>query len=393
MFFIFIMKSLGEDRTVLSSFGPYEIIDMLKPIGEDERRKLVHELDKPALAHLAYFLKYFERFLPDFASEVESRVIGEHHKHIDTGSMLPYAISDYSKKEREIIYQNIMAFQAGFGCGGACTFCGLDAVPVVRDRMPLEHQIALFEDIGTHSKRQHPLNYYANDILETIDNVEDYERLSYHFLLNLKSSFNGKTSIPSGKEELYKELCIKYKGGVPVSASFSDENIRRLRNRGIVKISSLSEIKSWQPEDVQFAGLIFPYILEEIFVRGLEPRSVSLRYKQTLHDIGINRNRNKIGYSICESGTIITPYGPHNVMSTFGASDRYPQGQAVVSIGRLSSKPLKIEKGNRVENYLTHSVLINTTHKYGAVRNYKLRNLSSSANVSVNTEGIVVNIF
>ena len=78
-------STIDADGTkgIISSFGPFEIIDMMNSIGPEKTdaliREAIQEKNKSALAHLAYFQRYFERFLPDVARAVENAVIANHH--------------------------------------------------------------------------------------------------------------------------------------------------------------------------------------------------------------------------------------------------------------------------------------------------------------------------
>jgi len=385
-------KKINDTEKIVSSYGPFEIIDLLKSMNSKNKEKLVCSLEgnKSTLAHLIYFQKYLEKFVPDFARSVQEMAIADHHRYLNDNNELPYAVSDFSLAERKKIYKGLIDIQFTSGCSGACSFCGFDAPIGLRDRVPSNHQLGLIKEIGCYPNKI-PRLTWANDGLEMLMDVSEYENLLDGYFQSFRYILLLRTTIPTGTEELYKKICS---GSRPSNlvVTINTQNVSRLKNKNIIKISKLEDIKSWNPDYPQHGGIEFPEVMNEIFSDGLAPGYVNIRYECELKNVGINRyNLPKKNYSICGSaGTIITPYGVHNVMDAFRGSKRYPQGHIVVALDGLDDQPIKIIPGERIESYLRRAVITDTIKAQREVRKYQIENLCSKATVNVDMDGIIV---
>jgi len=394
---VYVDFGAGADlKTSLARYGPFESLNLLKPLDGETAANLVYELDiskdASVIAQLVYFQKYFEKYLPEVAQAVEEKAIEGHHQYLSEGHSLPFSVRKFSFPERKIIYHGLESMQFTHGCGGKCDFCAVDAVTGVRDRVPLDHQLALIEEAKEHVQIN-PRLYFANDGLEMFETLSEYKALIEKYGSTFYRDLALRTSIPPGTEGLYREL-LNYRGWSRIGVSLSEKNVPRLKKAGIVKIDSLRDIHFWNPDHPQHGGIDLvaePELRKEIFCRGLAPDSVSLKYEECLKNAGLERydleGRNYSPYGF--SGTIIAPYGVYNIMDAFRASQRYPQGHIVVALDSLDGDPIQARNGDRIENYLQHTVITEKIGTPGRVRTYQLENLGSKAIVKVDTQGIV----
>jgi hypothetical protein len=317
--------------------------------------KLAESDSKQARAQLMYYLKYIEKNAPDLAKKVEEIAIAAHEEYNRTAGSdaLPYALSGFSESEVELLLSKISHIQVTSGCSGRCDFCGFDALPGVRDRIPSKQLITLLDVLAERvDKRAHdftaPDLYWASDPLEMMENPKDFLNLlsQYETLFGTKLSF--VTSIPPKTELLYMELIsLEY----PLAVSITPNNFKRLWTQGILTTNNFDEIIAYSKTGTE------PAILEEEYATD----DVRVRHPGNVSPLGINLTFDEVDeglYGISmENVVLLTPYGVFNGVNQCGADMEYPQAFVMVSIGQISDKPMNLEFGHSISEYLRDTVI------------------------------------
>lgn len=312
--------------------GPFEILDTLNIMKPTDRdlflEEIADEKNQITVGHLMYWLKYLEKYEKEMAEQIEEIAISRHREYKEHAGAdaLPYALARFSPEEQKIIAGNILAVQATSGCGGGCDFCGLDAVLGVRDRIPSK-QLTNLLDLAYDQGIFEPFLYWASDSLEVFDNLADFCQLLQNW--KFKSGPHFRTIVPVGTKDIYAGLCELDSG---VSVTLSRMNIERLKRVGITKVGSMREVYDIFVRYSSTTNILSPLrsndeLLNDLFNADFVPESVLLLFDNDIMNVGINHYFTPVRtFSICDSGSIITPYTVVNSARSLSANRKYPQG-------------------------------------------------------------------
>ncbi len=363
--------------------GPFKIIEVLKKMGLEEPGKFVELLkdisNQPSLAQTMFFQRYLNRHVPEIAREIEKTAIINHQEHVGQENGVSYALVRFSPEEQDLITAHLSYMQVTQGCGGGCTKgCGVDAVPNVRDRTPLEHIVDTLEKVAVHKERKQKLKlFYASDPLEITSNNDDFFLLSEAYFELFRKPLKIVTSIPSGREELYKEICRRKNPNMDTCVSITEQNIKRLHRQGILKHDALEKLAIFPGNNPPILG---------VFIEGYTPsEGINLVTDDFRENVGLN------GYNLPgkkhgfwdRTSLIMTPYGILNTIGIPRIDEDYPQGRIVVSVGSISEKPFKLKVGKQIEPYLRDCVVRYQDPQQSDIRSFYLSNLAGNSRVLI----------
>ena len=383
-----LKRKLGLEEIACSS--PFCITGFLNGLTENSSRELLESLKKPenqgALTQIMFFQRYINRYTPGLRKEIEKVAIENHRKYIEfSPDSLPYALARFNSRELELIFGNLAYIQATQGCGGRCiNRCGVDAVPRVRDRIPSKHLINVLEKIAGYKKAKAPRLYYASDPLEIAASDREFFSLASNYYRLFNRPLEIVTSIPPGSEELYKEICRKAYPSIRICVSVTDENVQELFRQGILSRDSIDKLALLPGNNFR--------IPIGVFAEEYIPLRANLITDDYREKVGINGfvlpgrkaslwNRNAL---------MMTPYGIVNTMGISKVDEDYPQGNIVVSVGRISCKPFELEVGEQIDPYLRNCIVRYNGRQESPNRSVFLSNLGHNARILIDESGKIL---
>ncbi len=390
----FVVDTQESLRDLITCSGPFDILDGIYSLGDKDLDDFLHNLStqdsQPALAQLMYFQKYLERFLPGISRQVEAIAIENHKRHNEDRSdkgVLPYALARFSEEEQRLITEHLTWIQMTQGCGGEChRKCAVDAVHRVRDRIPVLQQISLLETIaGCNERVNLPEVYFASDPLEITEDPEDFFLVADKYFKLFNKSLKIATSIPPGREELYKEICKNGFPGILLRISITEYNIKRLNHERIVKAHNL--------EGIPLPPGITRNVPYTMFYDGLVPNGgVNFVTDESRENIGLDLfHVPGRKWDICNmTSLVMTPYGVFNTIAIPRVDERYPQKKIIVSLNHVSDKPFEIQPGESIDPYLTDCVVRYSQSGESPNRSFYLSNLTQNARVLIDGNGKVL---
>ena len=142
-------ETIEISRERILEMSPRELVDYFAQL--EERGELQQFLEKAAdddalVAMFSYWEKWLEK---DHRKMVDTVVETKKEMYPETSESLPLDLEKkFSPEELELIFSNLGAIQLTFGCSKGCPFCGLDAVPGVRENIPYSRLANLFQRWG-----------------------------------------------------------------------------------------------------------------------------------------------------------------------------------------------------------------------------------------------------
>lgn len=372
------------------SHGPFDVAEKLSSLSQSELAMFYDSLREPdnqaMLAQLMYFQRYLHKVNPAISRDIEAIAIENHHRHIATGSPVPFALARFSEEEREVIFPHLAYLQVTQGCGGDCVNgCGVDAVPKIRDRIPCRHVSYVLEGVAGFKDRKHALKlFYASDPLEIVGIPDEFFLITDAYNRLFDKLFEVVTSIPRGTEELYKEICRRRKKDIHLCVSLTEQNVQRLYEHGITNVKDFNALtlnsgtNSWIPP-----GNFSP---------EYTPDHVNKIDEVYRDNVGINRYKldgRKFNFWN-RVALIMTPYGVLNTVCIPTVNRTFPQGRIVVSLGRLSDEAIESYSQEIIQPLLTRNVVRYSDSSDSPNRIVFTTNHSSNARILVNEHGKVL---
>lgn len=235
----------------------------------------------------------------------------------------------FTSPELNLILSNLEAIQLTFGCSNGCPFCGVDAVPGVREHIPYSSLVNLFKKYGQFLKQCRPTLYYASEPSDYFSKagVEDKTYEDVHQLAEYYADYGPAISSKKTSDKKWLEfLGVKEKAQVSVF-SLSERKIKKLKKKLSKKVRLVGQGKSHRPG---------------IGVSGSEKN---------------NYRTNEVGIG-CEHGVLLTPRGLYNLVQLPISRD-FPQGQIVVPLEKISDTEIK--EGDALNNVLRENIVKKTS--------------------------------
>ncbi|MEM0465288.1 MAG: hypothetical protein QXW97_01140 [Candidatus Pacearchaeota archaeon] len=388
------MKKIKLDLESICSCGPFKIARSIDLLSYNDLKKFYNSLEnpenQPILCELMFFQKYIQKINPEISKNIENIAIKNHKKHIENENNIPYSLSRFNEEEKNLIFRHLAYVQVTHGCGGDCVGgCGVDAIPKVRDRIPVNHILYTLKKVAENKDRKQFLKlFYASDTLEISDSYDNFFLIADNYYKLFKHPFEIVTSVPKGTEELYKKICQRKNKKMHICLSITEQNIKRLSENGILKpdkiyINDLS-LNSGNNSYVSFEDFNEEYIPDEA-------NKIEEKYR---YNIGINRYKLK-GRKFNfwnRVALIMTPYGILNTVCIPTINEDFPQGRIVTSIDKISDELIEEYNKEKIQPLLTRTVVRYSDFEYSTNRSVFLTNLVSNSRVLINEQGKIIYI-
>ncbi len=311
------VKSETKDRQEIIDMTPKQLREYFIDLEENDQLQPFLERaidDEILVAQLSYWEKWLKKQQRDLFEGLISR---KKEMYPGDKESMPLELDKkFSNEELEIILSNVGAIQLTHGCSKGCPFCGLDAVPGVRDYIPYAQLAKMFQDYGKQIGKTRPLLYWASEPSDY--NIDDKTYEDVH------------------------ELAEKYAGYAPhvTSKEIDDEQWLEFLNLLGKKRKVRASVYGQKKENI-----------DRIFEQY---KDISLTGIEEEHQMGIGvssmRKKEEVTRGIaCFDGMLITPRGLFNVIQTI-ITEKNPQGLEIVPFEGLKRR--EIRKGEKLERVL-----------------------------------------
>ncbi len=226
---------------------------LLAQIPESEQTRLTSALEDP---HIAAHLAYFQRWLSStLAKQVDQHFLNKAKQHDET--WLP--LDQYAEEQQHQILDNLHAVQLSYGCSGACSFCGFDAVPKPRQHLPfpairrLVDMLAEKFDEESISEHQKIFYYWASDPFDyrSMENEIDKHYGDVHKLVQERLGYSPfvSTIAPRRSDAILHEF-LKQGGEIGRLSVTSDDHRSSLSRRGILDKNGIEMVIDINPKPI-----------------------------------------------------------------------------------------------------------------------------------------------
>ncbi|MCK5490872.1 MAG: hypothetical protein KAI67_03445 [Candidatus Pacebacteria bacterium] len=287
-------------------------------------------------------LSYWEKWLEKDHQNLLEQVIEEKEKTYDgenfDSESLPLGLEKkFNREELELVLSNLAAIQLTFGCSKKCPFCGVDAVPGVKDQISYTELANLYRNYSTELCKTNPFLYWASEPSDYEDKSVEKTYQDVHQLASEYAGYN--PGIVTRKTD---EEWLNFIG--------AQENIR-------LSLDSLTDNKyeevKMKADDI---GIRIDY--EEISRRE-HKKGIGMSYKgdknENIRRMKPERTGGEKGIG-CLDGILLTPRGLYNVVLLDEVGNKYPQGQIIVPLESIDVDK-KVNLGDQIEPHLGSSVV------------------------------------
>lgn len=336
--------ALSPERVL--SLSPKELVDLFAEL--DKKNEVEPFLKRSAendslVAMFSYWEKWLEqdhrKLIDQLVAEKKKVYEGEEEK-----DSLPLQLEKkFTEGELKLIFSHLGGIQLTFGCSKGCPFCGLDAVPGVREHIPYSQLANLFRKYGKNLRESKPLLYWASEPSDYASKVE-LEDKTYQDAHQLAVEYAGYSPFTSSRETSNKEWLeflsahgegdVHWAEGARVSVfGYTKQRIAQIEEITKRRVGMVGKKRAHK----KGIGVSF----------GIEQETDEQKIRHFADFVG--------GQGIdCKNGVLITPRGIYNV-ARIPISAEFPQGQVVTPLEKLSSKEIKA--GDNLQDVLRHSIV------------------------------------
>ncbi len=336
--------------------SPSELVDFLTDLQEkEELEKFLLNAEESVIAKLGYWEKWLSEDCQELVEKVVEKTKEAYGEKSDS---LPLELEKkFTKEELELIFSHLGAIQLTFGCSKGCPFCGVDALPGVREHIPYSQVANLFQRYGEELKISKPFGYWASE-------PSDYtsEDRTYPDFHRLAVEYGGYNPSVTSKNIDDKEW-LDFLGSSAKGARVSVFGVKEER---VEEILEEREIEAVGRKDTHVKGIGVSY--------GKEKEDS----KDNMYGIG------------CINGVLMTPRGVYSVVQMM-TCEKYPQGQIVVPIEKLSDEDIK--EGDNLEAVLRKKIPLSGLHRgVKPLDNLIIGSVNKRQRVWFDQEGIITRV-
>jgi len=318
--------------------SPKEMADLFTDLDENGQLQsfLEQSVDNPALvAQFSYWEKWLEKDQRRLLDETVAKKREAYEGEEDKESLPLHLEKRFTEDElTQFILPNIGAIQLTFGCSRGCPFCGVDAVPGVREHIPYSQLANLFQKYGVYFWDIEPLLYWASE----------------------PSDYSSKLELEDKTYKDVHQLAVEYAGYNPFTSSRETNDNQWL--------------KFLNAEGSKARVSVYGYDAKKIEkIRGNLKNEVEIIGENSQHRQGIGlsfspdkNTEHLISGIACRDGLLLTPRGLYS-MAVVPISEKFPQGEVVVPFEKIADK--QIEAGDSMEKVLCTATITRPIDAFG----------------------------
>lgn len=336
------------DRNKVLKMSPSELVEFFTLLEKNDKLGDFLEKIKGDDALVA-MISYWEKWLEKDHQKLVDKVVEEKKDMYDGPKMqdsLPLNLEKrFTEEELKLIFSHLVGIQLTFGCSKGCPFCGVDAVPGVREHIPYSQLANLFKKYGKQIAKTEPFLYWASE----------------------PSDYQAKVGLEDKTYQDSHQLAVEFAGYNPhiTSKETADKKWLEFLNitsqNSVVRVSLYNlpqeekEKRSQKIEEMSKGGKGIEIVgLEEEHVKGF---GKSFSVISTEKEPDLFRKLRMVGEKGigCANGVLITPRGIYNT-AVIPISKEFPQGIITCPLEEISD--IVIKPGDSLLDILRQVIII-----------------------------------